>query len=52
MSDQTTIGEIAEDVGEGYPDLVVHLGNEKLIMELKAISGELVPQRSSNFATT
>src|SRR2546427_891185 len=28
-------------VGEGYPDLVVHLGNEKLIVELKAISGEL-----------
>jgi GxxExxY protein len=28
-------------VGEGYPDLVVHLGNEKLIVELKAIGGEL-----------
>ncbi|MBV9180454.1 MAG: GxxExxY protein [Acidobacteria bacterium] len=28
-------------VGEGYPDLVVHLGQEKLIVELKAISGEL-----------
>ena len=28
-------------VGEGYPDLVVHLGNEKLVVELKAISGEL-----------
>jgi GxxExxY protein len=28
-------------VGEGYTDLVVHLGNEKLIVELKAISGEL-----------
>src|SRR5438094_3471060 len=28
-------------VGEGYPDLVVHLVNEKLIVELKAISGEL-----------
>ncbi|PYV78396.1 MAG: GxxExxY protein [Acidobacteria bacterium] len=28
-------------VGEGYPDLVVHLGNETLIVELKAISGEL-----------
>ena len=28
-------------VGEGYPDLVVHLGEEKLIVELKAISGEL-----------
>jgi GxxExxY protein len=28
-------------VGEGYPDLVVHLGDEKVIVELKAISGEL-----------
>jgi GxxExxY protein len=28
-------------VGEGYPDLVVHLEEEKLIVELKAISGEL-----------
>ena len=28
-------------VGEGYPDLVVHLGNGKLIVELKAISGDL-----------
>lgn len=28
-------------VGEGYPDLVVRLGNEKLVVELKAISGEL-----------
>jgi GxxExxY protein len=28
-------------LGEGYPDLVVHLGNEKLVVELKAISGEL-----------
>ncbi len=28
-------------VGEGYPDLVVHFGAEKLVVELKAISGEL-----------
>ena len=28
-------------VGEGYPDLVVHLADGKLIVELKAISGEL-----------
>ncbi len=29
-------------VGEGYPDLVIHFGDEKkLIVELKAISGEL-----------
>ena len=28
-------------VGEGYPDLLVHLEDEKLIVELKAISGEL-----------
>ena len=28
-------------VGEGYPDLVVHIGKERLVVELKAISGEL-----------
>jgi GxxExxY protein len=28
-------------VGEGYPDLVVHLGKDRLVVELKAISGEL-----------
>ena len=28
-------------VGEGYPDLVVQLDDRKLIVELKAISGEL-----------
>jgi GxxExxY protein len=28
-------------VGEGYPDLVVRLGREKLIVELKAVSGEM-----------
>lgn len=28
-------------VGEGYPDLVVQLADGKLIVELKAISGEL-----------
>lgn len=26
---------------KGYPDLVVHFGDEKLIVELKVISGEL-----------
>src|SRR5438477_250410 len=35
-------------VGEGYPDLVVHLGNEKLIVELKAISGELGASEQGN----
>ena len=35
-------------VGEGYPDLVVHLGNEKLIVELKAISGELGAGRAAH----
>ena len=35
-------------VGEGYPDLVVHLGNEKLIVELKAISGEAAKEKTSN----
>jgi GxxExxY protein len=28
-------------VGEGYPDLVVRLADERLVVELKAISGEL-----------
>lgn len=28
-------------VGEGYPDILVHCGSEKIIVELKAISGEL-----------
>lgn len=28
-------------VGEGYPDIVVHFGNEKLILELKAVGSEL-----------
>src|SRR5213080_521692 len=28
-------------VGEGYPDLVVQLESEKVIVELKSISGEL-----------
>lgn len=28
-------------VGEGYPDLAINFGPEKLIVELKAISGEL-----------
>jgi GxxExxY protein len=28
-------------VGEGYPDLVVRLGREKMVVELKAISGSL-----------
>jgi len=28
-------------VGEGYPDLVVRLGRDKIVVELKAVSGEL-----------
>ena len=28
-------------VGEGYPDLVVHLGKEKIVVELKAVGGNL-----------
>ena len=28
-------------VGEGYPDLVVHLGREKMIVELKAVGGQM-----------
>ena len=39
-------------VGAGYPDLVDHLGNERLIVELKAISGvlgALEDQQLSNY---
>lgn len=28
-------------VGEGYPDIVVHFGKEKLILELKAVGGNM-----------
>jgi hypothetical protein len=28
-------------VGEGYPDLVIRSGDEKMIVELKAVSGDL-----------
>lgn len=28
-------------VGEGYPDLVVRLGRERVIVELKAVGGEM-----------
>jgi GxxExxY protein len=28
-------------VGEGYPDLVVDLGSDKLVVELKAVGGEM-----------
>jgi GxxExxY protein len=28
-------------VGEGYPDLIVRLGGERIVVELKAVSGEL-----------
>ncbi len=28
-------------VGEGYPDIVLHFGKKKLIIELKAVGGEM-----------
>jgi PD-(D/E)XK nuclease superfamily protein len=28
-------------VGEGYPDLIIRSGDEKIIVELKAVSGGL-----------
>ena len=28
-------------VGEGFPDIIVHFGKQKLILELKAVSGSL-----------
>jgi len=30
-------------VGEGYPDIIVHFGKEKVILELKAVGGSLGP---------
>lgn len=30
-------------VGEGYPDIIAHLGAEKLVLELKAIAGNPGP---------
>lgn len=30
-------------VGEGYPDIIVHFGREKIILELKAVGGNLGP---------
>lgn len=30
-------------VGEGYPDLIVHIGSQRVVVELKAISGDLGP---------
>lgn len=30
-------------VGEGYPDLIVHFGKHKLVLELKAVGGNLGP---------
>ena len=39
------------NVGEGYPDIVVHLGNEKLILELKAVGGILGPSEEQQIRT-
>jgi GxxExxY protein len=30
-------------VGEGYPDIIVHFGKEKVVLELKAVGGSLGP---------
>jgi GxxExxY protein len=30
-------------IGEGYPDIIVHFGERKLIIELKAVGGDLGP---------
>src|SRR4030042_5259523 len=30
-------------VGEGYPDIIVHFGREKVILELKAVGSNLGP---------
>jgi GxxExxY protein len=28
-------------VGEGYPDIIVHLGKDKIVIEMKAVQGEV-----------
>src|SRR5438046_10762998 len=38
-------------VGEGYPDLVIHFGDENLVVELKAISGETNHSGRQHFFT-
>ena len=38
-------------VGEGYPDIVVHFGNEKLILELKAVGGSMGPAEERQIET-
>ena len=30
-------------IGEGYPDIIVNFGNEKLVLEFKAVSGNMGP---------
>lgn len=30
-------------VGEGYPDIIAHFGTKKLVLELKAVAGNLGP---------
>jgi GxxExxY protein len=34
-------------VGEGYPDLVIHRGGDKLVVELKAVGGEMGAARGT-----
>ena len=39
------------NVGEGYPDIVVHFGNWKLVLELKAVGGNMGPSEEQQIKT-
>lgn len=38
-------------VGEGYPDIVVHFNNEKIILEFKAVGGNMGPSEEQQIKT-
>ncbi len=38
-------------VGEGYPDIVVNFGKEKIVLELKAVGGNLGPAEDQQLRT-
>jgi len=38
-------------VGEGYPDIIVNFGNEKLVLELKAVGANVGPAEEQQIKT-
>jgi len=38
-------------VGEGYPDIVINFGKDKLVLELKAVGGNLGPAEEQQIKT-